>query len=490
MPGVIASTQVRSGPVSRAEAPASTFFVVGLTERGRTNTAVVVNSFPEYASEFGARVAYGSVHDAVRTFFEEGGTRAVICRDVGPAATVGNLTLADRAGIPLSTLRVDAKGAGAWSTGITVAVANGSITDTFRLTISYAATGLPAEVFDNLANPSAAVAAVNAQSKWVTVTDLGSATAAPGNNPAVLAATALSAGNDDRAAVTATTMLARLNALATAGFGAGSVAIPGQPGSTVGAGLIAHARDNNRIALIAGTPTASVADIQALAGTLRGADGSYAGLFYPYIQIPDDLGGTRNISPESYVAAVRARAHETEGAWRAPAGAISRSRFVRATVTPISNTEGTALNGQNVSVIRTIANTVQLYGWRSLSTDTANFELLTGRDFLNFLVVEGSKRLEQFVFRTIDVRGHLLGEMAAEMVGLVEPIRLNDGIYALVDANGEQLDSGYSVDVGPNVNTPTTLARNEAHVAVAVRIAPTGALIRLLITKAGLTATL
>lgn len=489
MPGVSVATATRSGPVAPTRAPASTFFVAGLTERGRTDAAVLVRSMADYEAEFGARVAYGSTWDAVKSYFEEGGTRAVIARTVGAAATVGTRTLLDRAAVtPLATLRIDAKGAGAWSSGVTVAVADGAIANTFKVTIAAVADGAIAEVYDNLASPAAAATAINNRSKWVTAADLGSATVAPGNNPAVLAATALSAGTDDRASVTAASYVAALNALATPGFGAGAVAIPGQTSALVGAGLIAHAKTNQRIALLAGAATATSGDLIGAAAPLRNADGAYAGLFYPWVQVPDGAGGVRAISPEGFVAGARARAQLAEGPWRAPGGEISEARYVVGVVTPINRATGDSLDAANVSAIRTIANTVRLYGWRSLSSDDQNYALLTGRDTLNHLVVEGEKRLEQYVFRTIDGRGHLFGELAAEIIGLVEPIRVLGGVYEAIDENGETIDPGYSVDVGPSVNTTATLLANEAHVALVVRISPTGALIRLLITKAGLTA--
>ena len=138
--------------------------------------------------------------------------------------------------------------------------------------------------------------------------------------------------------------------------------------------------------------------------------------------------------------------------------------------------------------IRTIATTTRLYGWRSLSTDEANFALLTGRDTLNLLATEAEARLEQFIFRTIDGRGHLLAEVEAELIGLMEPLRQINGLYELTDENGTEVDPGYAVDVSKAVNTPAVLARNEIRAAVSARVSPVGQLIVLTISKSALDA--
>lgn len=489
MPGVVVTTATRSGPATSGLAPAATFFVAGLTERGRTDKAYLLRSMADYEAEFGARTSYSAVYDGLRTFFEEGGSRAYLVRVVGAAATAGTKTLNDRAGSPVPTLKLDAKGPGTWSTGVTVAIEAGTASGTFKVVLAY---GGLAEWYDNLSTSAEAATAINSRSNWVTATDLGSVTVAPDNQPAVAAATPLSAGVDDRAAVIAADYVSALNAKATIDLGAGAVAVPGQAASAVGAGLIAHAVANRRLALLAPAFGTTVANAIAAAQSLRGTSGGeYAGVFYPWVQVPDGAGGVRNVPPEGFVAAARARAHEQEGPWRAPGGEISVARYVTGVETELTRTQGDQLDSAEVSAIRKIAGSVRLYGWRSLSSDETNYALLTGRDVLDYLVVEGEKRLEQYVFRTVDSRGHLFGEIAAEMTGLVEPLRVAGGLYELYDPEtGDLVDPGYRVDTGPSINTVETLLRNEVWVAVFIRVAPTGALIRLLITKAGLTATL
>lgn len=487
MPGVMVTTATRSGPTVTGLAPASTFFVAGLTERGPTEEYLPLRSMADYERYYGGRVTYGSVYDALQAFFAEGGVLAYVARAVGAAAGEGFLTMSDTAASPQSTLRIEALGPGAWSTGVTVEVTAGTQANTFNLIVRF---GGMTETYTNLGSPSAAVAALR-NSSWVRGVDLGSATAAPGNNPAIIAATALSAGVDDRASVNAAAYVAALDNLGP-GLGAGAVAIPGQVASTVAAGIAAHCSTHNRIGLLATgpgqTPTQAIAEKAAVQAAAD--DEEYLGLFYPHVLVPDGGGGVRTISPEGYVAGVRARAHLRDGPWRAPGGEISSSRYVLGVARELTRAEGDALDDNEVSAIRTIAGSVRLYGWRSLSFDESNYALLTGRDVLNYLSTEGEKRLEQYVFRTVDARGHLFGELAAEITGLVEPLRVAGGLYEAYDLEGNQIDPGYRVDVGEGVNTQASLLSGEARVSLLVRVSPTGALITLTVTKVGLTAAL
>lgn len=96
-----------------------------------------------------------------------------------------SLYLKDRSADPgVNTLRVLAK-----SQDIVCKIEDGTVGGSFKLTAS-SVQGGPQEIWDNLKLADAAsLANVNQNSKWVKLTDLKSATAAPNNNPRALAAT-------------------------------------------------------------------------------------------------------------------------------------------------------------------------------------------------------------------------------------------------------------------------------------------------------------
>lgn len=478
-PGVTVTTATRSGPSAPLRAQSGQYFVAGQAERGSVTTPTKIRSMADYGKFFGDRVSYGTLYDDLRTFFAEGGTQAQVIRVVGTATTLGTITLQDRSGAPANTLRVDAENPGAWSANLTVEVQDGINTDTFRIIVRL--DGVIVDDHNNLHDPTEAVQAFST-SPYVRVTDMGSVSAAPANNPAVIGPTALSAGSDDRATVVAQNYVDALD-LFPLGMGDGAVAIPGI-GPSGHAGLIAHAEANRRIAILAANQGTDVATLMGMAASL---DSEYAGLFAPWVVIPDGYM-QRTISPEGYVAACRNRAHEAAGPWRAPAGQIAEASFIRGLDQTFTKDEGETLNDGRVSAIRVIANTIRLYGWRSLSSDEQDYRLLTGRDTLNRLVVESETRLEKYVFQTIDGKGQLLSAVNAELVGIVEPIRAVGGIYERHAENGDLLDPGYSVDTSSAVNTVDTIASNEIHAILAVRISPTGEFVYLTIVKVGITA--
>lgn len=481
--GVNVLTGSRPGPQNRVLTPGGTYFVVGLTDRGPSaGDPIEVRSMADFVDRFGSRVSYGAVYDDLEVYFAEGGARAYVARVVGAAATSGTLALKDRSGGGgLNTVTVTARGAGAWSSRLTVQVADGVIANTFSVFLRL--DGNLVEQYLDLATPGDLVAALNNRSTYLTAVDNAAATAPPNNNPVVLAATALSAGNDDRAAVNAAAYVAALARFAP-GLGSGAVAIPGQPSSGVGAGLVAHAAANRRIALLAVATGSTPGQAKTAAGALRGATGRHAGLFYPWINTPDGAGGVRTISPEGYIAAMRARAHRESGPWRAPAGEIARAGFVTGLAYPVSAAELDDLAANRVNSIVVRAGSIRNYGWRSLSTDVLNFTTLSGADVINAMADEAEAVLEQYVFAPIDDKGQLLSGVEGALTGICERYRNAGGLYGRLDGDGfTVLDPGYLVDVGPTVNTPATLAANEVRANVSIRVSPTAELITLEIVK-------
>lgn len=473
MPGVTVTTATRTGPSAFPTAPSGQVFMAGMAERGSTTAPVLIRGLADFQARFGNRVAYSHLYDNIATFFEEGGSQAYVIRVVGPAATTGSVTADDRQYVPEETITWTAKDAGAWSSNLTITVNDLTSTTEFVVALN----GSTVERFT--ATTVEEVIEAFADSNYVVATSEGSLGVAPDNMPAEDTYT-LTAGSDDRSNVTATHYGNALS-LFDYNLGDGAVAIPGV-GSTVHTALITHAAVNNRIALLSLGETASVASLKTAAD---GLNTEYAGLFAPWVQISTP-SGSRYTSPEGYVAAVRNRAHVETGPWRAAAGEIAVARSVIGLKAEYNRAVGDELDAAKVNAIRVINNTVRLYGWRSLSDDTANYALLNGRDFLNRLVVESERRLEQYVFQTVDGRGQLLSTIGGTLVGILEPIRAAGGVFERFDVNGEPIDPGYLVETGSTVNTLENLANNEVKARISVRISPSAALISVTIVKVGL----
>jgi hypothetical protein len=485
MPGVIVTAGAVAGPSTPTSAPSGTYFVAGQAERGPADGPQLVTNLAEFRTYFGEQTTYGAIYDDVAMYFQEGGSRAYVTRVVGGDATTGALAapLDDRAVAPVSTLSVTASSPGAWAASVSVTVIDGAATDTFRIRVFR--DGDLVEDFPNLHSPAEAVSKVNAKSTYIRLTNLASATAAPDNNPAAVGPLTLTAGTDDRAAIVAADYVAALDRFGK-DLGDGAVAIPGI-GSAVHAGLVAHATVFNRLALLS---AAQGSDVATLIGYAEAADAQRAGLFAPWVRIPDGYGGTRAISPEGFVAAARAKAHQLSGPWRAAAGEISRASYAVAPDEVFTVTEMTTLDESGVNVIRTIASTVRLYGWRSTSSDVENWAYLTGADVVNRVVVEAQKRLEQYVFGVIDSSGHLLSVVHGTLVGIVLPMASAGGLFAHYDIDGNQTDPGYAVRSDASINSVDSLALNQVLAEVTIRPAPTAALVRITVTKAAVTASL
>lgn len=490
MPGVVVTTGAVAGPSAPTIAPASTYFAVGLAERGDTTKATLVRSFAEYEAAFGGRTSYSALYEDIKMFFEEGGTRAYVTRVVGAAATTGTLTggLKDRTvSSPPATLNIFARNAGAWSTKVKVQVLDGSSADTFRIRVYLTDAGGVDRLmrdYTNLHSPQEAVSRMSSD-PLVSVTDAGSVSAAPTNNPVAVGPVALSAGADDRGAVVAADYVAALERFEI-GFGDGAVSIPGL-GPSVHAGLIAHADAYNRLALLVEDRDT---DLDGLLDTASALDAKRAGLFAPWVMVPDTFGGSKTISPEGYVAAARARAHVT-GPWQAAAGENSKARYVVAPDVVFSASDGNDLDDGKVNVIRTVAGSTRLYGWRSLSADEDNWAYLIGADVVNRVVTEAYAQLEPYLFGTIDAKGHLLAKVAGTLEGIVLPMAAAGGLFARYDQNnGDQLDPGYRVNVGSELNPVASLALNQVIAELGIRVSPTAAIVQLTVTKAAVTAAL
>ena len=470
MPGVNVTTATRTGPTAVVLAPSGQFFVAGQAERGSTTEATLLLGFADFEEYFGNRVTYSHLSDTVKTFFEEGGSKCYAVRVVGPDATSASVTLDDSSSD--ETLTVTAANPGVWGADIDVVV-SGTTTKTIAVVYD-------GETKDSFTGTTIAELLESAAgSKWVTITNEGSTNV----NPLPANGTfSLTGGDDDRSNITATEYTDSLEKFVIS-LGDGSVAIPGV-GTTVHAGLIAHAKDNRRIALLDHSETATIANLKTASDAVNS---EYAGLFAPWVQI-STTSGLRYIPPVGYIAAVRNRAHSESGPFRAAAGAIAVARFVTGLKYEYTRTEGDDLNDHKVNAIRVINNSVRNYGWRSLSDDTDNYSLLTGRDLLNRLVTESEKRLEQFVFQTIDGRGQLLSSINGTIVGIVEPYRQAGGLFEKFDADGNLVDPGYLVETGTTVNTLDNLANNEVKARLSVRISPSAALISVTIVKVGLLA--
>jgi hypothetical protein len=454
-----------------------TWFVAAQTERGPLlpDPTTPLYSIQDYVALYGTRASLGSVqatYDQVDAYWRTGGGPVLISRVVGPAAVTASLNLADRAGSPLTTLKVSALGPGVWyNTNVTISVANGTAASTFVITVLIA--GVAAEVSPDLTSPTDAVA-WSQLSRYIRITDQASATAAPNNNPAVLSATALASGADDLASVTDTHWTTALDAM-PAEWGPGLVSKVGITTAAGHAGTIAHAAAKNRFAILTGPSGASQASLTTLAATVQAAATApeYGGLFAPWVTIPPYAGGTSNrtISPVGVVAGLISRQVTTGPANVAAAGSNGKATIVLDVQTRFTDAERDTLAGTSyVNVLRkpysaSLSPAVELYGYDTLALPNSGWRQATAQLLRIRLVDELNQIAEDFVFDQLDGRGLKLAEFNGALRG---PLQAH---YAADELFGATPAEAYSVDT-TSVNTPTTLGAGQLNARVGIRVSP------------------
>lgn len=507
MPGISVTTGVRVGPTGSDLAPASTFFIAGTAQRGPTDKARLVVSMSQFEAIYGSFTSDTTLHDYVKTYFEEGGTRCYVSRAVGTGAATATVNVVDASAGTSFTLT--AKTPGDWANTTTspaqeglkafVGVASGAVSVTVYYQGDVVFTAGP---FSNETQPDGStkyakqfiVEAINASpalAELVTAT-VGASVLAPAEDTYEL-----TGGLDNSSAPTATEVAAAL-VLFDYDLGAGVVATPGWSGATVWNALRDHASANRRVAYLGFANSSSfdtTAEVLAAADDYWGStaasreQGSYMAFFWPWVTVPDGFGSTRAQSPEAFAAAGRARAHVATGPWRAGAGELTSGKYVTGLAQEVTRTMANTLDAGRVNALRVINGSVRVYGARSISADETNWRFITYRDTLNYVTAAAEAALEPLVFKPIDGRGSLFGEVEAALTAIMEPVRIGGGLYeGFSPTTGQPIDPGYSVDVS-TVNNPTgSLAQGTVTANVGVRVSPVADKYQITITKSTLTA--
>jgi hypothetical protein len=444
------------------------WFAAGLTERGPTYPRLIF-SLNQFVAAYGTRQSYSVFYDCIEEFFREGGNQCYVGRVVGPAAVNGTKNLLDASsGV---SLIVNAIGPGAWSAN-------------YKVAVYAAATGYGIQVTDasnNVLEDSGALPDQASAVQWANGSNyIDILLGASALNPAVAAAAALSAGNDDRASITDTQWQTALDSF-TSDLGPGQVSAPGQTTTTRHSQLVTHATLNNRVALL------DLVD-SAVQGTLTGnlpaysASTRFAAAFAPWVIIPGATGlTTRTVPPSPMIAGLIAANDPTLGVDAASAGNQGVSNYAIG-LSQVSWTDlvRQSLNAAGVNVIRNMQGSIRNYGWRSLanpSTDTNWLDFGNSRFFCG-LTAELQQIGETFMFDNIDGQNGLTITGFHDALAAALMIHFNQG-----DLFGDTADQSFLVDTGPAVNTLQTIANLELHAIVQVRMTPFAEWIQIQVVK-------
>lgn len=489
MPGVVVTTAVRRGARNFANSSTTNFYVVGDAQRGPVQTLRTFTSLDQFEAVMGTYVAHAHLWQTAQTFFEEGGSTLHVVRVAPASATTASYTLAaTNAGTSAAALKIEALGPGAWGNSAlkVKAPASGSDVDIQlfvdgQLVASTGAVGTVQQAVTAITNSSAF-------SLYVKASALTSGQLSH-DIDAVPTLQDFAGGGNGTALPTAQQVSDELPKFIDS-LGGGAVAAPGLASLTTHQALIAHANAYNRFAILSTgdadqSPTSAAAAATAIAQAAT-ENTEHAAMFYPWVTIPYG-NGVLQVSPEGYVAGVRARVHSGTGQWQPYAGALSAGQFVNGVVTALGRSQNNDLDDGRVNAIRVVNGTVRIYGARSLSTDTDNFKYASIQETVNRIVIESQNVLEDLVFSPIDGRRSIYGRVKAALIGVMEPLRAADALFASTDATGLPVDSGYSIIVDDTINPLTQLATGVVKARIAFRMAGVSDTIQLEIVKSNLT---
>lgn len=458
-------------PIRTPPTDTGVWFLSGLADKGPTTSARLITSLSEYVKYFGDRVSYGILYDALDVFFREGGTRAYVTRVVGPANVTAFKLLLDAGAA--NTLRVEANSPGEWGNALNVQVVAGGAGGSFVLVISHDVLGELERSGDLIDKAAAFEWAEN--SNWIVLIDQASLL-----DPAVVAVQSLAGGLDDRASIVDaqwTTSLTRFSR----DLGPGQVSFPGKTTTTLHGILMTHAAANNRVAILDFVDTPTKATFITEAELLRGANAKWTGVWQHWLLVPGITPGTTRTVPPSALIAAKAAYADSIGSPNTPgAGDLGIANYVTGLSQPTWNDlDLQELNGQGVNSIIMKYGVPRVFGWRTLADPDTDSEWnnMGNSRLIMQIAAEADALGETYLFDEIDGQGRVIASYGGALTAMLMPYWNIGSLYGLT------AEEAFQVDVGPSVNTPTTIADKQLRALVMVRPSPFAEMITIEIVK-------
>jgi len=150
---------------------------------------------------------------------------------------------------------------------------------------------------------------------------------------------------------------------------------------------------------------------------------------------------------------------------------------------PYSDAAREDLNNNGVNVIVERFGQVTIYGWRTVVAEASdpNWVGLANARLRMAITAEAGAIAENYVFEQIDGQGVTLAAFEGALTGMLLKYWSEGALY------GPTPGDAFFVDVGPQVNTPTTIANNELRAMLNVRMAPMAELVTITIVKTPVT---
>jgi hypothetical protein len=473
---VVQATEVPANTINQIST--ATAFMVGFTDSGPVGKPVQITSLSSFATAFGTPTGSGNPYnsrtttcsvlfDAVDTFLRESnGTTVYVSRVTHGTPVAASIALA-----PSAALTITAAFPGVGGNGIYVAVNNTGAA--YVLTLQDSA--------GNVLGVSPSLSTLAAGVAWVLSTGLATAVSSGATLPSTAAATAMTGGTDNRGSATITDWQTALASFSLS-LGPGQVLAPGQTNtglSGIWSALGIHAQANNRVAICDMDDGASAATAVSAIGSFgTSAVSAFCGFWSGNLTIPGVTGSpgtTRSVAPSPLIAALCANVDATGNPNRAAAGVNFAPIYANASATLVSGTLATysladlyTLNGAGINTFASKLGIFENYGFVSSvspASDGIYWQFNHARLLMALETVAQSVG-EPFVFSQIDGRG---SDTAAFGSALSSSLKVFYDVGALFGATA---NDAFSVDTGPNVNTPTSIAAGQLKANCNVRMSP------------------
>ena len=376
-PGVYVE-DVSSGVKTISGVSTSVCAFVGTAKRGPINKTVNVYSFSDFDRYFGGLSADSEMSYAVRQFFNNGGTIALVVRLV-KSFTISTLTLKDETDTD-DVLLITALDEGVAGNSIRITVNYTNVEEiSFNLTIEFIMNGDPKngikEKFLNInmdeEHPRSIKRIVNGISQLVTCGILkesrpkcSTASLGKGSEVAFTDAEASNIYIGSRTNREGIYVLEEVNLF-------NLLCLPGISNSYILMHADTYCKER-RAFMIADLPKSinKPADIITLMSGATLPKTENGAIYYPWIKIADPLnnGKLRSCAPCGTIAGMYARMDSNRGVWKAPAGNEATLMGVQGVDYLLTNRENGPLNSLGVNCIRIFpASGVLAWGARTLS---------------------------------------------------------------------------------------------------------------------------
>jgi len=477
-PGIYISERLLPAPLPAGVSANAAGAVVAPFAQG-PEAVTLVTSWYEFTKNFGGYNASYPATFQVGAFFQNGGRELYVQRVLASNAAAAEIDILTSAEATVAV--VTSKNAGTDGNNLRVVITDGSVEDTYTLTL-YKESGVSGDitddvlleryenvVFDDDTSSDYAETVINLVSPNIEISASAGGTPVSttypltgGTNGTAVASTdytAYKAGSSvferftslDRPLVV---FLPAVNALAS-----GSVSVFDDATS--------WAEANNGFVVIDTDPDLTVANAVTFAGSL--ADTSNAAVYYPNVYIADPLGrGTgalRKIGPAGSVVGLYLATDASRGVFKAPAGITAPVQGIVAVEKSFSSTELDTMNASTspVNPIRQIPGAgLSVMGARTLKQDgTANKYVNMRRSLI--YINKNLRNLTQFaIFENNDER--LWARINTSIGSFLNEYRNQGGL------RGATAAQAYFVKCDAENNSAAQIANGEVHIQVGVAL--------------------